>query len=240
LAALPFEVRLFYEGLWCQADKAGRLQDRPSRLKVEIFPYDNVKIERCLDLLAKPKPSSGRPFIHRYASDGKRYIQILTWIDHQKPHHTEAESIIPAYIASEREESTKEEKDIGTIKGTEKEKQLDPSKELRNGALTVIEPIKRQFLEFVMLTDGQYVALIERFGQQGADDRIAELNEGIGSKNYKYTSHYHTILSWDRKHKKDQANGPHGTNHGAPQRATSERNLDFSDRKCEGITVGDD
>jgi len=48
------------------------------------------------------------------------------------------------------------------------------------------------------------------------------------------------LVNWLARAEKEAANGPHGTNHSAPQRATSERNLDFSDRKCEGITVGDD
>ncbi len=95
LAELPFEVRLFYQGLWCQADKAGRLEDRPKRLKVEIFPYDNVNIEKCLVTLAKNKANSGKPFINRYTTDKQRYIQILTWREHQRPHHTEKTSAIP-------------------------------------------------------------------------------------------------------------------------------------------------
>jgi len=33
LAVLPFEARLLFEGLWCYADKEGRLEDRPKYLK---------------------------------------------------------------------------------------------------------------------------------------------------------------------------------------------------------------
>jgi hypothetical protein len=95
LAGLPYEVRLFYAGLWGLADKAGRLEDRPLRLKAEIFPYDPVDPEKCLSLLSKSKRGSGRPFIHRYTTDNQRYIQILQWDKHQKPHHTERESEIP-------------------------------------------------------------------------------------------------------------------------------------------------
>ena len=87
IATLPFECRLFYEGLWVFADKAGRLEDRPARLKAEIFPYDNVDAEKCLDLLSKPKSGSGQPFINRYATEGQRFIQINTFLKHQRPHH---------------------------------------------------------------------------------------------------------------------------------------------------------
>ena len=95
IAELTFAARLFYEGLWVLADKAGRLEDRPKRFKAEIFPYDNLDVTEFLDVLSKPKPASGKPFIHRYVTDGQRFIQILTWADHQRPHHTEADSKIP-------------------------------------------------------------------------------------------------------------------------------------------------
>ena len=95
IAELPPMIRLFYQGLWNFADKAGRLEDRPKRLKREILPYDKVDIERFLKQLAKPKNNSPRPFIQRYEIEGERYIQIVNWYKHQKPHHTEADTQIP-------------------------------------------------------------------------------------------------------------------------------------------------
>lgn len=92
---LPYEARLFYQGLWCYADKKGRLEDRPERLKVEIMPYDKIDIEEILNLLSSPKKNSKRPYILRYSENKENYIQILQWNKHQKPHHTEQESIIP-------------------------------------------------------------------------------------------------------------------------------------------------
>jgi len=65
---LPYEARLLYQGLWCLADKAGRLEDRPKYLKAEIFPYDNINIEKFLNLLCQPNIPD-RPekvFIRRY------------------------------------------------------------------------------------------------------------------------------------------------------------------------------
>lgn len=95
IAELPHQTRLFFAGLWNYADKAGRLEDRPKRLKVEIFPYEKADTEKMLQLLAKSKPNSQRPFITRYQVDGNNYIQILSWNKHQKPHHTEPDSAIP-------------------------------------------------------------------------------------------------------------------------------------------------
>lgn len=99
LAELPLWVRVLYEGLWCHADKEGRLEDRPQKLKAVIFPYDKYNVEDGLAKLSLPKVHSPKhsPFIIRYEIEGERYIQILSWASHQSPHHTEKDSDIPAF-----------------------------------------------------------------------------------------------------------------------------------------------
>lgn len=97
LSEHPYWIRLLYAGLWNIADKEGRLEDRSRRIKVEIFPYDTIDVEKGLQALSKTKTNSNRPFILRYTVNDKKYIQILSWDEHQKPHHTEKESKIPIY-----------------------------------------------------------------------------------------------------------------------------------------------
>jgi len=99
LAELPFWVRILYEGLWTLADKSGRLEDRPARKKAKIFPYEKVNVDDGLNKLAGPKRHSPNhpPFIVRYDVNGEKYIQVLNFRKHQSPHHTEKESIIPAF-----------------------------------------------------------------------------------------------------------------------------------------------
>lgn len=81
---------LLFEGLWLLADKAGRLEDRPLRIKGELFPYrDGVDIEGLLGFLASES------FITRYTVDAKRYIQVENFDKHQNPHRNEPESVIP-------------------------------------------------------------------------------------------------------------------------------------------------
>lgn len=102
LAELSFEARLLFAGLWCYADKMGRLEDRPKYLKAEIFPYDKVDIEKLLNILAKPKITE-RPekiFIVRYEVNRRKYIEIPEFSKHQTPHHTEKESMIPKFNGS--------------------------------------------------------------------------------------------------------------------------------------------
>lgn len=85
---------LAFEGLWLLADKMGRLEDRPLRIKAETFPYrDGLNIEAILDWLVTAK------FIVRYAIKDKRYIEITNFTKHQNPHKNEAESVIPPYVS---------------------------------------------------------------------------------------------------------------------------------------------
>lgn len=90
LIDLPFEYRLLFAGLWTLADREGRLEDRPKRIKLSIFPGDDVDVEAGLVALA------ARNFIIRYEVGGARYIQIVAWGKHQSPHIKEAKSTIPA------------------------------------------------------------------------------------------------------------------------------------------------
>ena len=52
LAELDFAGRLLFIGLWGLADREGRLEDRPKKIKAEIFPYDDVAVDSFLGELA--------------------------------------------------------------------------------------------------------------------------------------------------------------------------------------------
>jgi len=94
LIELAFDRRLLFVGLWTIADREGRLEDRPKRIKMEVFPGDNVDIERALGDLAKAG------FITRYEVSGTRYIEVSKFLKHQNPHHREPPSTIPKPEAS--------------------------------------------------------------------------------------------------------------------------------------------
>lgn len=89
-------ARLLFIGLWCAADRAGRLEDRPMRLKKQLLGYDNCDCDALLTQLATHgNEDGGLPFITRYAVDGKNFIQINNFSKHQCPHMREQESTIP-------------------------------------------------------------------------------------------------------------------------------------------------
>ena len=86
-----------FEGLWCQADREGRLKDRPDDLKREILPHDHCDANRLLENLSTTTdPYDDKPFIVRYEAHGCRYIQITNFLKHQYPHIKEPDSTIPA------------------------------------------------------------------------------------------------------------------------------------------------
>ena len=89
LAECSPQTRLLFAGLWMLADREGRLIDRPKRIKVEIFPYEDCDIASMLDEL------ENRGFILRYRAEGGEYLQIARFSAHQRPHRNEAKSIIP-------------------------------------------------------------------------------------------------------------------------------------------------
>lgn len=71
-------ARLLFIGLWCMADSAGRLEDRPKRIKVEVLPYDDCDVDALLDTIA------ALGFIERYEADGFRVIQVANFEKHQR------------------------------------------------------------------------------------------------------------------------------------------------------------
>lgn len=89
--------RLLFEGLWILADREGRLEDRPRRIKAELFPYDEIDVEILLTDLAR------RGFLLRYDADGVPAIAIVNFLKHQRPNSKEAASDIPAPTCEQHE-----------------------------------------------------------------------------------------------------------------------------------------
>jgi hypothetical protein len=80
VSALPLRARLTWIGLWTQCDDQGRTKDNTKLIKADVWPLDQVSladIEEDLMTLA----AHGR--IVRYEVDGRRYLEITNWGDHQ-------------------------------------------------------------------------------------------------------------------------------------------------------------
>ena len=81
---------LLFQGLWLLADKEGRLEDRPMRIKAEIFPYREADVDAMLHWLAH------KGFVVRYTAIGKDFIEVVNFTKHQNPHKNEKDSEIPS------------------------------------------------------------------------------------------------------------------------------------------------
>lgn len=92
LGGLSPLTRLLFIGLWGQADRAGRLEDRPLRLKKNILGYDDVTVADVDDMLESLNKNG---FIIRYQVEDRRYIQVTKFEKHQNPHIKEKPSEIP-------------------------------------------------------------------------------------------------------------------------------------------------
>jgi len=91
LAELPIAARYLFIGLWTMADRDGRLEYRPKRIKMTVFPADDLDIEPLLDGLAE------QGLIVRYEVEGNALAWIPGFCKHQNPHPREAASTLPAY-----------------------------------------------------------------------------------------------------------------------------------------------
>lgn len=89
LAECSCWARLIFPGLWMLADREGRLEYRPKRIKAELLPYDGEDMSALIGEL------EAHGLVKRYAVDGKEYLWIPTFSRHQKPHPNEKASEIP-------------------------------------------------------------------------------------------------------------------------------------------------
>lgn len=92
LAELHPLTRLLYAGLWCVADRNGRLENTPKRLKIQILPYDSHDITEALESL------EDAGFITQYSAGGMELIEIKNFIRHQyiSAREKEAKVTLPA------------------------------------------------------------------------------------------------------------------------------------------------
>jgi hypothetical protein len=89
LARLPVRARLLFAGLWCLADREGRLEDRPERIKAAIFPYERVRIRPLIAALTRAG------IVKSYTVAYTRCLALPSFCKHQRPHPRETPSFLP-------------------------------------------------------------------------------------------------------------------------------------------------
>ena len=101
LAECSIAARWLFPGLWCLADWKGRLENRPKRIKMEIFPGDSVDVEPLLAELE----SHGLISTYGESAPGelRPYIWIPKFQKHQSPHQNER--VNPSKLPAHPEEN---------------------------------------------------------------------------------------------------------------------------------------
>ena len=104
-------LTILFAGLWCAADREGRLEDRPLRIRAEVFPYrPQFDADKGIAWLAD------QGFVRRYEVHGIKIIQIIEFRKHQHPHKNETHSVLPA---AARASTTKARR--ATVKGPKRD-----------------------------------------------------------------------------------------------------------------------
>lgn len=119
-------TRLLFIGLWTIADREGRLEDKPRRIKKILLGYDDVDASEVDKMLQDLHNSE---FILRYQVDDTPYILINNFTKHQNPHIREKDSEIPPPEAANMPSTIQApcENCAGTIQATPITGTLSPS-----------------------------------------------------------------------------------------------------------------
>lgn len=168
--------RVLYFMMLPHLDIEGRLKADPKQIKGQIctmLPYSIKSIQSALEAL------HNAGLILLYQNSGAQFLEYARFGDFQKLYpDKEAESKI---LGPTPEDYGERGRTPLKVKGKESK-----TKESKYG-------------EFVFLSTDEYKKLVEQFGEQQAKLLIEELDDAIGSKGYKYRSHYRTILNWYRR-----------------------------------------
>ncbi|MFC3902537.1 hypothetical protein SAMN05421749_103293 [Acinetobacter marinus] len=89
IVELSCEARLLFIGLWTLADREGRLENRPKKIKMSLFPADEINVSELLSNIHK------LGFIKLYNINETDVIQITNFSKHQSPHGLEKDSELP-------------------------------------------------------------------------------------------------------------------------------------------------
>lgn len=92
-------ARLLYIAMWCESDREGRFEWKPRTFKLRYLPGDDCSVES----LATELTDSGMVVL--YEIEGRVYAEIPSFTKHQSINNREADSEIPARVATRQHAS---------------------------------------------------------------------------------------------------------------------------------------
>ena len=139
--------RLLFAGLWVIADREGRLEDRPKKIKAEILPYDNCDVDDLLNQL------QNAGFIKRYKVDIPRTDQGNTMDTPRMPSSL--------YLVSSNSESNNNSLTCINNKQTENGKQVNQQHTLaENEFAECIKYYQKRIHPFTGIVEREFVATL--------------------------------------------------------------------------------
>lgn len=161
---LSFEARLLFIGLWNFCDEFGNTEASPKRIKMQIFPADNLDVELCLQEIR----SVG--FISDYSVDGKNYLHINGFCKHQKVNTRVSPRfpLPPKEIVSDESDKKALEK--------EKEKERKPEHEKSD------KSDYRFFGETIKLNQEDFDKLVEQYPNLDIQEQCRQLDLELRGK----------------------------------------------------------
>lgn len=96
VASLPLEARLTFIGLWTHVDETGVCLDNSRLIKAAVWPLDDERtaedVEGDLNLLV------GADLLTAFTRDGKRFLAVTNWDEHQRPRSREHTANVREHI----------------------------------------------------------------------------------------------------------------------------------------------
>src|SRR6516225_1279453 len=114
LAECTLGARLLFIGTWNFADDEGRMEYSPKRLKMQVFPGDDIDVVALVEELAKYK------LVILYRVGDRDYLAIPNFRKHERVDHPRASSIPAPPVASQnvREASQNVREASQNVQGT--------------------------------------------------------------------------------------------------------------------------
>ena len=188
-----FEEALFYRMI-VNCDDFGRFDGRIQVVKNRLFPLkENITAKQVKDGINKLE-SVGLIVLYEY--DGKPFLHLPTWNDHQSVRAKRSKYPAPEDGVQSHEISCNQmHADEG--KCSRNPIQSNPNPNTNASKTQKNTRHKYGHYENVLLSDEEYQKLQDEFPNDYLD-RIERLSEYIASTGKKYSSHLATIRSWAR------------------------------------------
>lgn len=202
-----FEEVLFYR-LTVNCDDYGRFDGRIAVIKNRLFPLkDNLTVKTVRDGINK-LASVGLVFL--YESDGKPYLCLPTWNEHQNVRAKRSKYPEPVMdVNTSVCKCNQVQADVPDIQSVSLSVSLSESNASDTDTSVGNKPPRHKYglYKNVLFTDEEYEKLQEEFPNDYSE-WIERLSEYIASTGKKYRSHLATIRSWSRKDTTQKPSNP--------------------------------